>query len=99
MLYYIYHPKNGSMNHDCKPAQYMYELVHKLEADSYEEAFKMSQNDFSEKYAQLGKRSTSVGDIVMSHEDYDKNCCNLVKGVGFQEVPITWLTYIDWSNV
>lgn len=99
MLYYIYHPNGGSMNHNCTPGQFMYMMVHKLEADSFEEAFKLSQNDFNEEYAELGHRSTSVGDIIMSQEDYDNNRCHLVKGIGFEDVPITWLTYIDWSNV
>jgi len=99
MVYYIYHPKGGSMNHDCVPAQFMYDMVYKLEANSFEEAFKMSQNDFNEDYASKGHRSTSVGDIIMSQEDYDNNRCHLVKGNGFQDVPSTWLSYIDWSAI
>ena len=99
MKYYIYHPNGGSMNHDCVPAQFMYNMVYKLEANSFEEAFKMSQNDFNEDYASKGYRSTSVGDIIMSDEDYDNNRCHLVKGNGFQDVPSTWLSYIDWGVV
>ena len=87
------------MNHDCVPAQFMYDMVYKLEANSFEEAFKMSQNDFNEDYASKGHRSTSVGDIIMSQEDYDNNRCHLVKGNGFQDVPSTWLSYIDWSAI
>ena len=99
MVYYIYHPNGGSMNHECTPGLHMYDMVYKLEADSLEEAFKLSQNDFNEQYASKGLRSTSVGDIIMSEEDYDNNRCQLVKGKGFQDVPSTWLSYIDWGIV
>ena len=99
MVYYIYHPNGGSMNHDCEPNTFMYTMVHKLEAISLEKAFKLSQNDFNEQYASKGLRSTSVGDIIMSEEDYDNNRCQLVKGKGFQDVPSTWLSYIDWGLV
>ena len=99
MVYYIYHPNGGSMNHDCEPNTFMYTMVHKLEAISLEKAFKLSQNDFNEQYASKGLRSTSVGDIIMSEEDYDNNRCQLVKGKGFQDVPSTWLSYIDWGIV
>jgi hypothetical protein len=97
MIYTIYHPIDGSLNHHCKPGVYMYEKVYSLEADSLEEAFRLSQNDFNEDYALLGCRSTSVGDIIQSQEDWDNQCCHIVKGIGFQNVPNTWLTYIDWG--
>jgi hypothetical protein len=99
MVYYIYHPNGGSMNHECVPGQFMYVMVHKLEAESFEQAFRRCQNDFSDIYASKGLRSTSVGDIIMSEEDYDNNRCHLVKGNGFQDVPSTWLSYIDWGIV
>jgi hypothetical protein len=74
-------------------------MVHKLEAQSFEQAFTRSQNDFSDIYTSKGFRSTSVGDIIMSEEDYDNNRCHLVKGKGFEDVPSTWLSYIDWGMV
>ena len=99
MVYYIYHPNKGSINHECTPMLFMYTMVHKLEANSFEEAFKLSQNDFNEDYAVKGHRSTCVGDIIMSEEDYDNNRCHLIRGTGFQDVPSTWLSYIDWGIV
>jgi hypothetical protein len=87
------------MNHECTPAQFMYNMVYKLEANSFEQAFARCQNDFSDIYASKGLRSTSVGDIIMSEEDYENNRCHLVKPTGFQDVPSTWLSYIDWGIV
>lgn len=97
MLFSIYHPVGGSMNHDCTPALYMYECVCTLEADSLEEAFRLSQNDFNEEYAKIGVRSTSVGDIIQSQEDWENKECNLVMGVGFKTVSNVWLQFIDWG--
>ena len=100
MVYYIYHPKNGAMNHDCELNKFMYTMVYKLEANSLEEAFQRSQNDFNQSYADKGIRSTSVGDIIMSHEDWQNNKCYLVKEVGFQQVYTgDWLEYFVWSSV
>ena len=88
------------MNHDCEPNKFMYKMVHKLEADSLEDAFKKSQNDFNEEYASKDIRSTSVGDIIMSHEDWQNSKCYLVKGIGFEEVYTgTWLEFFIWSTV
>lgn len=97
MTYYIFHPIGGSMNHFCDCNTYMYELIHSVEANSFEEAFRLGQNDFNEEYAKIGVRSTSVGDIIQSTDDIDKLQCHLVKGMGFQTVPNTWLTHIDWG--
>lgn len=99
MIYRIYHPMGGSINHECKPATFMYTLVYKLQAGSLEEAYKMAQNDFNEHYASKGHRSTCVGDVIMSDEDYENNVCHLVKGAGFQEVSDRWVSYIDWGMV
>jgi hypothetical protein len=99
MVYYIYHPKNGAMNHNCEPMTYMYDMVYKLEANSFEEAFQRSQNEFNQSYADKGLRSTSVGDIIMSELDYQNNRCHLVKGIGFEDVSSTWISYIDWGMI
>lgn len=99
MIYSVYHPVGGAMNHDCTPAQYMYERIYSFEADSLQEAFRLSQNDFNEEYAALGYRSTSVGDIIQSQTDWENNECQLVKGTGFQTLPDTWLRFIDWGIV
>ena len=98
MIYSIYHPISGSMNHFCEPAQYEYALVFSLEAGNLDEAFKLCQNDFNEEYTKLGIRSTSVGDIIQGQRDYESGTCHLVKGIGFQEVSNMWLSFIDWGN-
>ena len=48
-------------------------------ASSLEEAFMLSQNDFNEEYAEIGARSTSVGDMILDGNDF-----YLVKMVGFE---------------
>lgn len=99
MIYSIYHPLDGSMNHECKPGVFMYEHVFTLEAKSFEEAFRLSQNDFNSEYADLCVRSTSVGDIIQSQDDSDKLECHLVKGQGFTSVSSYWLRFIDWGVI
>ena len=67
-----------------------------IDCNSLEEAFKLSQNDFSERYATLGKRSTSVGDIIVDVRD-EKHY--FVEGIGFSEpIPHTVLSFIDYRN-
>lgn len=48
-------------------------------ASSLEEAFILSQNDFNEEYAEIGARSTSVGDMILDGNDF-----YLVKGIGLE---------------
>ena len=48
-------------------------------ASSLEEAFILSQNDFNEEYAEIGVRSTSVGDMILDGNDF-----YLIKMVGFE---------------
>jgi hypothetical protein len=96
MYFQIFHPKGGVLNTQCKAGQYMYEHICSVEASSYEEAFRLCQNE-DERYASLGIRSTSVGDILQSEEDEDNLSCKLVRGIGFSDVPNTWLQFIDWG--
>lgn len=48
-------------------------------ATDINEAWKLAQNDFNEEYAQLGVRSTSIGDMILDGNDF-----YLVKGIGFE---------------
>lgn len=93
--YQIYHPINGNLNIDCKRGVYEYTHICSVDALSLDEAFKLCQNDLSERYASLNKRSTSVGDIIV---DTESNTHYFVKGIGFQEIPCTVIHYIDWGN-
>lgn len=99
MVYSVYHPVSGAMNHNCDPATYMYEFICNVKATSLEDAFRQCQNDFSEDYAALGKRSTSVGDIMQCMDDCQAGECSLIKGTGFQTVSNRWLSYLDWTAV
>jgi hypothetical protein len=95
ITYKILHPKNGVLNTDCIRGQFAYEKVTLVKAKSLQNAFYCSQNDFSDEYASLNKRSTSVGDIIVDlrHEKH-----YFVSGVGFTEIPHTVASYIDWTN-
>lgn len=73
----------------------MYEQVATVQALNLEHAFFLGQNDYNPLYRSANVRSTSVGDIIQDNEGN----CYLVSSIGFQEVPSTWLTYIDWGVV
>jgi hypothetical protein len=91
----ILHPIGGSLNHNMERGLYEFEQICSIDCESLEQAFKLSQNDFSEKYASLNKRNTSIGDIII---DNDENAHYMVAGIGFVEIPITVVQYIDWGN-
>jgi hypothetical protein len=59
----IYHPLHGMINNWCLMEGFSYEYIGTVHADCVQNSFAMSQNHNSE-YAQLGRRSTSVGDII-----------------------------------
>ena len=88
-IYSIYHPMNGELNINCDHNKYQYDFIDFVKATSLELAFKLGQNDFSHEYRNLGFRSTSVGDIIVtpSGKHY------MVKGMGFEEVPPSVLLY------
>ncbi len=84
-MYTIKHPIGGHLNHNCEKDKFEYEDICILVCNSLQEAFEMSQNDFNEFYALLGKRSTSVGDIIVTPD----NVHYFVDKVGFTEIPAT----------
>ena len=92
-IYFILHPVGGSLNNKCERGVFEFEHVALVTADSLEEAFIKAQNEFNEDYANLGHRSTSVGDIIENESKY-----YMVMPLGFAEVPHTVVTYIDWAN-
>jgi hypothetical protein len=90
----ILHPIGGVLNTFMTRGLYEFEQVCSIDCESLEQAFKLSQNDFSDRYASLGKRSTSVGDIII---DTDEIIHYMVAGTGFIEIPSTVAMYIDWG--
>jgi len=91
----ILHPVGGALNHNMERGLYEYEHICSIDALDLKEAFKLSQNDFSERYASLGKRSTSIGDIII---DVREEKHYFVAGNGFNNIPHTVSQYIDWGN-
>jgi len=77
----IYHPKGGELNTTCKLEKIVYEHVALVEAENLVRSFYRSQNDFNKDYAALGKRSTSVGDIVT-----DDETAYMILGNGFRRL-------------
>ena len=94
-MYTLYIPVGGHINYACVRGEFEYDSVFSLKADSLEEAFRLTQNDFNEDYASLGLRSSAVGDIFM---DVMHGTYYMVNGIGFVEVPSTVVNYIDWGN-
>jgi hypothetical protein len=79
----VYHPKGGAMNTVCD-VDIDYEYITFVEAENLVRVIYKTQNDFNEDYASLGKRSTSVGDIVTSNKQV-----YMVKGTGYKRIPKT----------
>ena len=93
-MYTLYIPVGGHINYACVRGEFEYDSVFSVKADSLEEAFRLTQNDFNEEYASLGLRSSAVGDIFM---DVMHGTYYMVNGIGFVEVPSTVVNYIDWD--
>jgi hypothetical protein len=92
--YRILYPVGGSLNHECARGVFEYEDICGIECGSLDGAFLLGQNDLSDRYSSLNKRSTSVGDIIV-----DPNGTHyFVMGMGFQEIPPSVARYIDWGN-
>lgn len=90
-MYTIKHPVGGLLNYNCEKEKFEYEDICILVCDSLQEAFMMSQNDFNTDYALLDKRSTSVGDIIVT----PNNVHYFVDKVGFTEIP---LSVSEWTK-
>ena len=89
MLYSVLHP-TGPMNHDCALDVPFY-TAYKGEVTDLNEAFKLSQNDFSEDYRSHDIRSTSVGDIIRTIDgDY------MVMGMGFKKLELDAKWFLDY---
>jgi hypothetical protein len=92
----ILHPIGGTLNHNMERGLYEYETIQEyFQANSLNDVFRLTQNDFSKTYASLNRRSTSVGDIII---DLDQNIHYMISGKGFIEIPYTVAQYIDWGN-
>jgi hypothetical protein len=80
----IYHPKQGALNICCKDDTHEYEYVTSIECETLIRVFHRAQNDFNPEYAKLGKRSTSVGDIITNGD-----VLFMVRPVGFRRIAKT----------
>jgi len=97
----ILHPLNGELNIMLIRNRYEYEEICVLEANNLEDAFMLSQNgyDDSDEYTALGRRSTSVGDIITDLDGDDVMGNHyFVAPVGFEEIPFVVTQYLDWKN-
>lgn len=98
--YIIYHPKGGLINHQCLRGQYQYEAVGTVTAHSVEDAFLKGQNDYHP-YSEFGVRSTCVGDIICCQDNPDSvfPTCYMIRGMGYDIVPHTVITYQTFDSV
>lgn len=76
----IMHPVGGVLNTE-ESTTVQFEKVAEVECHSVGQAFQLAQNDFDANYAKLGKRSTSVGDLIVEGEQVF-----MVTGLGFVDV-------------
>jgi hypothetical protein len=88
--YGIYHPKDGTLNGCCKLDTHQYEYITAVLAENLTKVFMKAQNDFSPEYASLGKRSTSVGDIITANTSV-----YMVNGIGLKKVSSDTQLYKD----
>lgn len=99
----LHMPVGQALNYRCERGQHMFQTVCQFFIDTDEneslesqlnQAFIWTQNDFNQAYCGLGVRSSAVGDIISCVEgDY------MVVDFGFQQVPSTVRSYIDWGVV
>jgi hypothetical protein len=82
--YGVYHPKGGALNTLCEIEGIDFEYITAIESETLVRVFYHAQNDYNESYATLGKRSTSVGDIITSNDKV-----YMVKGDGYKRIPST----------
>ena len=94
----IYHPLDGAINHKCERNIYEYEHVATVEATSLEDAFKQGQNCFNAEYAELGHRSTCVGDILTISDESGVIEHYIVESFGFLQVPEEVINFINWDH-
>lgn len=78
-------PMGGVLNHLCLQSVHRFETITFISAKDIDEAFRLGQTDFNVDYAKMGKRSMSVGDVIVSLDDpFDKYY--MIKGTGFQRI-------------
>ena len=91
MIFEVLHPVDGKLNTRFENPMCDYEIVALVEADSLEECYMLTQNDYNPHYAQLQRRSSCVGDIVTDPEGKH----HMVMGTGFVELPHLQSVYLD----
>jgi len=78
----VFHPKGGELNMGLEFDKFDYEYITSIEVETLVSVFYQTQNDFNPEYAALGKRSTSVGDIINAQGQL-----YMYKGVGYKRIP------------
>lgn len=80
----IFHPIEGKVNDKCTH-NYAYEYVISVDAQNLVKSLYMGQDKFNPEYAKLGRRNTTVGDLITVDEKL-----YMVRGDGgFKRVPST----------
>jgi hypothetical protein len=97
-LFNIYHPVNGKINHKCESHVFEYEHVATVEAASLEEAYKKGNNSSNPEYADLGLRSTCVGDIITKSDKTGEVEYYIKDTLNFVEIPSSVVDFINTEN-
>jgi hypothetical protein len=89
--YGIFHPIDGDINSDCNVKDYAYEYVTTIFAENLVRSFYNAQCNLNPDYFKLGRRNTTVGDLITSNDKL-----YMVKGDGnFKRIPTTKTLYKD----
>ena len=87
----VYHPIDGEINKDCNIKDYAYEYITTILAENVVRGFYMAQCNLNPDYHKLGRRDTSVGDLITSN-----NKLYMVKGNGdFKRISTSVPLYKD----
>jgi hypothetical protein len=85
----IYHPKDGKLNITCDIA-IPFEYVTSIQAENLVRSVYLSMDIFNPNYKALGKRNTTVGDLITNGSKL-----YMVKHNGFKKIPTTKPLYKD----
>lgn len=78
----VFQPEGGKLNL-FEDTNKKFELIGTIEANSFEDIFQKCQNDFSDEYRLLNRRSLCVGDLI---QDNGTDIFYMVIGIGFRKL-------------
>lgn len=81
----VFQPEGGTVN-ILGDVNRKFEFIGTIEGDSMEDVYRKCQNDFSDEYDRLHRRSLCIGDLI---QDNGTDIFHMVEGVGFRRLTDT----------